>query len=71
MEFDSVLYLLSSYCKSQKAKDNALKLNYFASPQLVSQEFDLLFEIKTIYEDNITTNTAKTKINALSQIIVL
>jgi DNA mismatch repair protein MutS2 len=47
-----VLYLLSSYCKSQKAIENALKLKYFASPQLVNQEFDLLSEIKTIYEDN-------------------
>ncbi len=55
LEFDSVLYLLSSYCKSQKAKDNALKLNYFASPQLVSQEFDLLSEIKTIYEEGKTS----------------
>jgi DNA mismatch repair protein MutS2 len=54
LEFDSVLYLLSSYCKSQKAKENALKLNYFGSPQLVSQEFDILSEIKTIYEEGKT-----------------
>ncbi len=71
LEFDSVLYLLSSNCKSQKAKENALKLNYFASPQLVIQESDLLSEIKTIFEEGITTNTSKTKTNALTLTIVL
>lgn len=51
LEFGVVCELLSSYCKSKKARENALKLGSFSSPELLNQEFDLLEEIQEIYLD--------------------
>ncbi len=51
LEFGVVCELLSSYCKSKKARENALNLGSFSSPELLNQEFDLLEEIQEIYLD--------------------
>lgn len=52
LEFDVVCQLLSTHCKSQKAKQNAMNLNFFESPEKLKQEFDLLAEILTIFNDD-------------------
>lgn len=51
LEFDVVCELLASYCKSQKAKENALRLRFFDSPALLTDEFDLLHEIQSVHHD--------------------
>ncbi len=51
LEFNVVCELLATYCKSQKAKENALKIDFFNDRIALTSEFDLLDEIKYIYED--------------------
>lgn len=51
LEFDLICELLATYCKSQKAKDNALKLQFFDSPEYLTKEFDILTEIQNIHND--------------------
>lgn len=51
LEFDVVCELLSSYCKSQKAKGNAMRLRFFDHPDFLTREFDLLQEIQNIHND--------------------
>lgn len=51
LEFDIVCQILSTYCKSQKAKKNALNLQFFASPDFLKSELDLLQEIQSIHND--------------------
>ncbi len=52
LEFGTVCELLSTYCKSQKAKENARKIDFFESPELLNREFDLLSEILAIHHDS-------------------
>jgi DNA mismatch repair protein MutS2 len=51
LEFNVVCELLATYCKSQKAKENALKIDFFNDRTALTNEFDLLDEIKYIYDD--------------------
>lgn len=51
LEFGTVCELLATYCKSQKAKENAQKIEFFESPTLLNHEFDLLSEILAIHHD--------------------
>jgi DNA mismatch repair protein MutS2 len=51
LEFDVVCELLSSYCKSQKAKENALRISFFENPEKLQLELDLLKEIMVVHED--------------------
>lgn len=51
LEFDVVCQLLSTHCKSQKAKKNALNLQFFNTPDLLKTELDLLQEIQAIHND--------------------
>jgi len=51
LEFGVVCDILSTYCKSQKAKENALNLTSFSESELLNREFDLLEEIQKIYLD--------------------
>ncbi len=51
LEFGVVCDILSTYCKSQKAKENAQNLTSFAKPELLNKEFALLEEIQEIYLD--------------------
>lgn len=51
LEFNVVCDLLSTYCKSQKAKGNAMRLRFFDSPELLAREFDLLGEIQKVHQD--------------------
>ncbi|MFT5668807.1 MAG: DNA mismatch repair protein MutS2 [Vicingaceae bacterium] len=51
LEFDVVCELLSTFCKSQKAKANAMRLSFFDQPELLNNELDLLVEIQTIHND--------------------
>ena len=51
LEFGVICELLSGFCKSQKAKENALNLDFFDEPKLLSKEFDLLEEIQSIHLD--------------------
>ncbi|MEN8810012.1 MAG: hypothetical protein ABF272_01270, partial [Flavobacteriales bacterium] len=51
LEFGVVCDILSTYCKSQKAKENALNLTSFSESELLNREFDLLEEIQEIYLD--------------------
>ena len=51
LEFKVVCELLATYCKSQKAKENALKIDFFNDRTTLTNEFDLLDEIKYIYGD--------------------
>jgi DNA mismatch repair protein MutS2 len=51
LEFDVVCELLSTFCKSQKAKANAMRLSFFDGPAQLEKEFDLLTEIQTIHND--------------------
>ncbi|NOQ75324.1 MAG: DNA mismatch repair protein MutS [Crocinitomix sp.] len=51
LEFDVVCELLSTFCKSQKAKANAMRLSFFDQPELLNKELDLLVEIQTIHND--------------------
>lgn len=51
LEFDVVCELLSTFCKSQKAKNNALNIQFFATPELLNHELDLLQEIQAIHND--------------------
>lgn len=51
LEFNVVCELLATYCKSQKAKENALKIDFFNDRTTLTNEFDLLDEIKYIYDD--------------------
>lgn len=52
LEFGVVCDILSTYCKSQKAKENAQNLTSFAKPELLNKEFALLEEIQEIYLDD-------------------
>lgn len=52
LEFDVVCELLATHCKSQKAKVNARGLSFFDAPQLLMDEFALLSEIQSIYNDD-------------------
>lgn len=51
LEFNVVCDLLAQHCKSQRAKENALKLGSFNSPELLTAELNILSEIQLIYED--------------------
>ncbi len=51
LEFDAICDILATYCKSQKAKENARKIQFFDQPNLLMHEFDLLAEILTIHHD--------------------
>lgn len=51
LEFGVVCELLATFCKSQKAKDNAMRLSFFNDPELLNKEFDLLKEIQSIHQD--------------------
>lgn len=51
LEFEVICELLATYCKSQKAKENAHNLQFFENPSLLMREFDLLTEILTIHQD--------------------
>ncbi len=51
LEFDIICNLLSTYCKSQKAKDNALRLRFFETQGLLLNELSLLQEIRAIHDD--------------------
>ena len=51
LEFHSICAILSSYCKSEKAKENALKINFFDSVETLEKELSLLQEIKIIHDD--------------------
>lgn len=51
LEFDVVCELLSTFCKSQKAKDNAMRLSFFDGPDQLVNELDLLTEIQAIHND--------------------
>ena len=51
LEFNVVCELLATYCKSEKAKENALKIDFFNDRTTLTNEFDLLDEIKYIYDD--------------------
>ncbi len=52
LEFDVVCELLSTFCKSQKAKANAMRLSFFDGPDQLEKEFELLTEIQTIHNDD-------------------
>lgn len=52
LEFGVVCDILSTYCKSKKAKENAQNLTSFSNPELLNSEFDLLEEIQEIYRDD-------------------
>lgn len=52
LEFHAICANLSSYCKSEKAKENALKINFFENVDLLDRELNLLQEIKLIHEDD-------------------
>jgi DNA mismatch repair protein MutS2 len=49
LEFDSICRLLSDYCKSNKAKELALNLNFFPNVDVLKSEFELLDEIQEIH----------------------
>ena len=51
LEFGVICELLAGFCKSQKAKENALNLGFFDEPEQLSKEFDLLEEIQSIHLD--------------------
>ena len=52
LEFNLICELLSGYCKSIKAKDIALKLSFFDSPELLERELNLIEEIQLVYQDD-------------------
>ena len=51
LEFGTVCELLATYCKSQKAKENALKIQFFEDPPALMHEFEILTEILAIHND--------------------
>ncbi|WP_027419189.1 endonuclease MutS2 [Crocinitomix catalasitica] len=53
LEFNSVCELLGTYCKSQKAQENAGKISFFEDPVQLQEEYKLLNEIKIIHDDPI------------------
>ncbi len=53
LQFDEVGELLSGYCKSDKAKQICTHLSPFEDEEALKAEFDLLREIKAIYDDEI------------------
>ncbi len=55
LEFNVVCELLSNYCKSQKAKENATKINYFDDLNSLQKELNLIEEIKIIHESENTS----------------
>ncbi len=52
LEFDKVKELLSNYCKSNHAKQNALKIKFFKEINDLQKEFAILNEIKLVYLDS-------------------
>jgi DNA mismatch repair protein MutS2 len=52
LEFDKVKELLSNYCKSNHAKQNALKIKFFKDIKDLKKEFAILHEIKQVYLDS-------------------
>jgi DNA mismatch repair protein MutS2 len=52
LEFDKVKTLLSNFCKSNKAKNNSLKIRPFNSLNDLKGELSMLEEICSIYEDD-------------------
>jgi DNA mismatch repair protein MutS2 len=52
LEFDKVKLLLSNYCKSNKAKNNSLKIRPFNSLNDLKGELSMLEEVCSIYEDD-------------------
>ncbi len=52
LEFDKVKELLSNYCKSNHAKQNALKIKFFKDIKDLQKEFAILHEIKLVYLDS-------------------
>lgn len=53
LQFDEVSSLLSGYCKSDKAQQICKNLSPFESEEKLKEEFELLKEIKGIYDDEI------------------
>ena len=49
LEFDRICELLAVHCKSAKAKKNAQNLKPFESAEQLSNEFNLLQEIRYIH----------------------
>ena len=49
LEFDSICELLANFCKSTKAKEQALNLKFFPDVTALKSEFELLEEIQTIH----------------------
>ena len=52
LEFDVICDLLSTYCKSEKAKKIAQNITFFESVKAVQKEFDLLSEIQHVHQDD-------------------
>lgn len=52
LEFDTVCAILATYCKSEKAKDNAKRIRFFEAQELLENEFNLLVEIQKIHQDD-------------------
>ncbi len=52
LEFDKVKLLLSNYCKSNKAKENSLKIRPFNNLNDLKGELSMVEEICSIYEDD-------------------
>jgi len=51
LEFDEIRNLLATYCKSTKAKTNALKIGFFSDIIVLQEELDLIEEIQAVYHD--------------------
>jgi DNA mismatch repair protein MutS2 len=52
LEFDSICELLAKFCKSTKAKDLALNLQFFPDVNILKSEFELLEEIQNIHHND-------------------
>lgn len=53
LQFDEVGELLAGYCKSDKAQQICANLSPYESEEKLREEFSLLKEIKTIYDDEV------------------
>ncbi|CAG5080901.1 endonuclease MutS2 [Parvicella tangerina] len=53
LQFDEVGELLAGYCKSDKAQQICANLSPFENEESLREEFNLLKEIKTIYDDEV------------------
>lgn len=52
LEFDKIRILLSSHCKSEKAKSKSLNIHPFDTQERANKEFLILQEIQAIYADD-------------------